>query len=534
GMEGLAGGEPDGKTSAELVGGLTLARAICSEQVGQEYELYQALIAATPEQQKALNRYIALQTGECDFLAAAKAFRDGDWAQKLAPPAEAPDYDALARRTEEILRGAEEERAACETLDENPEQYPWDKDRYLRDAHEAYLRVLREAPAEERNTPAFRRFRKSVMEMPKLAQSPDARREMEREERRADSLAYRGDDLTEMARSFGLPAGEALAAADVKTWPISGSAEYQKMARALLAAMKEREQTGRYDPKHDKTIRDACVEYCLAKPTVRKTQSGRDRFNRALNLMMAVSQPDDPEIRDCFSRINAARGFRDLATGTHAKARDLDNYLTPDSFGFDLRHAQRETERVMRQRGEAGNNARTSFILAMKKLDRHVLESKQSEVSGALTVVRTEKTRLPAKDFVNQLQQKHSGAMADYAKSAAQGGGEAFSALTAKDSAARYMLAGQITKALYGQNDTVDVERVAELTDQAWQEYELDYRVPDAPMETFEQQKAMMKDLNELGRTWLESQKIELARPEPVAHPEPEKSIARESEKLTL
>ena len=354
------------------------------------------------------------------------------------------------------------------------------------------------------------------------------------EERTADSLVYRADDLTDMLKAFQLPTGEALKTVDVKTYPISGSAEYQKMARALLAAVKEQEQTGRYDPKHDKLIRDACVEYCLAKPTVRKTQSGRDRFNRALNLMMAVSLGDDPEVKDCFSRINAARGFAELTVAPNARARDLDNYLTPEQFGFDLRHAQRETERVMRRRGEAGINARTVFTSAMDSLDKTVVESRQSDVSEALPVVRTEKTRFSAKEFVDTLKTMHDTTLAEHKVHAERSGEDAIAALAARNAAARYMLAGQITVMLYGPDQPVDVARVAQLTDQTWTEYELDYRIPDAPVETPAQQQALLKDLNELGRTWLESQNIELARPEPVVRPEPEKNVAREVEKLTL
>ena len=61
---------------------------------------------------------------------------------------------------------------------------------------------------------------------------------------------------------------------------------------------------------HMKSVADACIKYLKKYPKVRFTQSGRDSYELALNLLALSADPGDPKVRECIDKVNAARGAK--------------------------------------------------------------------------------------------------------------------------------------------------------------------------------------------------------------------------------
>ena len=72
--------------------------------------------------------------------------------------------------------------------------------------------------------------------------------------------------------------------------------------------------TIRYDDKtlggHLKGVADHCIRYLKKYPKVRSTQSGRDSYELALNLLATCADPNDPEVKACIDGVNAKRGAK--------------------------------------------------------------------------------------------------------------------------------------------------------------------------------------------------------------------------------
>lgn len=282
----------------------------------------------------------------------------------------------------------------------------------------------------------------------------------------AEQLRDRVDDLKEMLTAFALPT-ENLKDVDVQKYKIDGSAEYQKMARALLAAMQDAERGGKYDARHDKTIRDACAAYCLAKPTVRKTQSGRDRFNRALNLMMAVSANDDPTVVDCFGKINAARGFP-----KNVPNPNVPNYVVPERFDFEARHVERAMARQMALIAQADEASRNEFARFYRD---------------------TQYTRsYRAKEWVDELQKKTANAFAEAEKAT-----DETQKLKHRLTAMRGMALAQVIMQTSKKTDWIKDDS-CELMEEMIRENELTYRVMDVNLSKPEDKTRMMNTLRAL------------------------------------
>lgn len=117
------------------------------------------------------------------------------------------------------------------------------------------------------------------------------------------------DALKKVLLNLGVPKDTLSGIADkaVSNIKLSGSAEFQRMARAALYAYQEQRTVGTIAKYKVDELQAASIFYCDQKPTVRATQSGRDRYQSALQLLTLVSAPDDKKLLDCFDRINAAR-----------------------------------------------------------------------------------------------------------------------------------------------------------------------------------------------------------------------------------
>lgn len=73
-----------------------------------------------------------------------------------------------------------------------------------------------------------------------------------------------------------------------------------------------------------KILKTGCINYLNKYPKVRSTQSGRDCYEAALNLLATCADPNDPEVKACIDGVNAKRG---LANRPSAKDHiDLRSY----------------------------------------------------------------------------------------------------------------------------------------------------------------------------------------------------------------
>ena len=120
------------------------------------------------------------------------------------------------------------------------------------------------------------------------------------------------DALKTVLLNLGVPKDTLSGIADkaVSNIKLSGSAEFQRMARAALYAYQEQRTVGTIAKNKVDELQAASIFYCDQKPKVRATQSGRDRYQSALQLLTLVSAPDDKKLLGCFDRINAARNVK--------------------------------------------------------------------------------------------------------------------------------------------------------------------------------------------------------------------------------
>jgi len=126
---------------------------------------------------------------------------------------------------------------------------------------------------------------------------------------------------------------------------LSGSAEFQRMARAALYAYQEQRTVGTIAKNKVDELQAASIFYCDQKPKVRATQSGRDRYQAALKLLTLASAPDDKKLLGCFDRINAAR---------KVKPGDAD-FVSPEGFYTEaaLAEAKRRQQKQAYRRNAA-------------------------------------------------------------------------------------------------------------------------------------------------------------------------------------
>lgn len=85
---------------------------------------------------------------------------------------------------------------------------------------------------------------------------------------------------------------------------------YNVVYCAAMARDSIRQDDGQSMGGYMKGVADHCIKYLKKYPKVRSTQSGRDSYELALNLLALSANPDDPDVRECIDKVNAARGAK--------------------------------------------------------------------------------------------------------------------------------------------------------------------------------------------------------------------------------
>ena len=168
------------------------------------------------------------------------------------------------------------------------------------------------------------------------AKAEAERKRLDEEKRREDEKKAQRGQLVQQKRSEDLLAllkRLGVSEADLSKKPdelkVPGSTEYNNMTRAALAAYQSASGDSVYDINHDKAVREACFAYTKGKKSVRMFESGRNRFEACLDLMMSVSEPTEEGVFPDgivaeFNRINEVR---------KTKPGDA-NYVSPHYFKF--------------------------------------------------------------------------------------------------------------------------------------------------------------------------------------------------------
>ena len=120
-------------------------------------------------------------------------------------------------------------------------------------------------------------------------------------------------------------AGVDLNAAEVN---LSGrSKEYNRMLTAALRIYQGLGSSATLPKNKDfEALKQSCMSYMDDKEKVRATESGRQSFDRALNLLALAAEPGDPEAAEMVSIINAKRGVKD---------KNDKNYVSLKNYGVE-------------------------------------------------------------------------------------------------------------------------------------------------------------------------------------------------------
>ena len=197
--------------------------------------------------------------------------------------------------------------------------------------------TLYETVQEEVLNPAAAERRREQREAEELRRKEEERQRKEQEAKQKQEEEGKRNQALKEKRSAslrGMLERLGVSEADLKKKPselrLSGSREYNNMARAALEAYQAASGSGTYSADLDKNVREACFAYTKGKKSVRFFESGRKRFEACLELMMSVSEPNEkgefPEgIEAQFARINTVR---------KTKLGDP-NYVSPKYYKYD-------------------------------------------------------------------------------------------------------------------------------------------------------------------------------------------------------
>ena len=105
------------------------------------------------------------------------------------------------------------------------------------------------------------------------------------------------------------------------------SKEYNQMLTAALRIYQGLGSSATLPKNKDfEALKQSCMSYMDDKEKVRTTESGRQSFDRALNLLALAAEPGDPEAAEMVAIINAKRGVKD---------KNDKNYVSLKNYGVE-------------------------------------------------------------------------------------------------------------------------------------------------------------------------------------------------------
>ena len=340
-----------------------------------------------------------------------------------------------------------------------------------------------------------------------LSPSAEPRRREEAPKPRDAAALAREQRLNAALRLFGVPQErlDNIATLGTKGVEFDGTPEFKRMAKATLAAFAEQKLTGTLSPEHANALRDATIFYCDKKPTVRTFQSGRDRFDMALDVMTLASDPSDLKMRKCFDRINAAR---------KAKSGDK-SFVSADSH-----YAEKELA-DSRERARRLNSRRTAALTTAEAIVTEKLtmmgEKTTARVNqyGSDKKVELEVTKdMPRNECINQLGEICRDAMVKQQEAKKRRGADGLPTLEELKQhgiAYRALLAATLAETVYGKEDTVRTTQLDLRTQEIIKRYDLDRKLDEIRLDTPEQIIATKNALKDVAVAFCKEKNIPVA-----------------------
>ena len=326
------------------------------------------------------------------------------------------------------------------------------------------------------------------------------------EPRDAAALA-REQQLSDALRLFGVPQDrlDNIAARGTEGIEFDGTPEFRRMAKATLAAFAEQKATGKIAPEHARALRDAAIFYCDRKPAVRTFQSGRDRFDMALNVMTLVSDPSDLKMRKCFDRINAAR---------KAKPGDK-SFVTADS------HYTEAELKESRERARKLNSRRVAALTTAEAIvtDRLTMMGEKTtafvNLPGHDKKVETKVTKdMLRNDCINKLGEICMDAIVKQQEAKKNRGADGLPTteeLKQHGIAYRTLLAATLAETVYSKDDTVRTTQLDLRTQEIIKRYDLNRKLDEIRLDTPEQIIATKNALKEVAVAFCKEKNIPVA-----------------------
>ena len=272
---------------------------------------------------------------------------------------------------------------------------------------------------------------------------------------------------------------------------LSGSAEFQRMARAALYAYQQQRTVGSIAKNTVDELQAASIFYCDQKPTVRATQSGRDRYQSALQLLTLVSAPDDKKLLDCFDRINAAR---------KVKPGDAD-FVSPEGFYTEaaLADANKRQQTLAWRRNAAVMTAEAFMSGKLTTMGERFIDkySRYEDMPRYRDVTRIECVNALGKiwmDAVDKQQKEKQKRGADESPEAEE--------IKQHAIASRALLAATLAETIYQPEETVRTTQLDILMQRVIKRYDLDRKLDEINFDNPNEIIATKNAFREVARTY--------------------------------
>ena len=281
---------------------------------------------------------------------------------------------------------------------------------------------------------------------------------------------------------------------------LSGSAEFQRMARAALYAYQQQRTGGSIAKNTVDELQAASIFYCDQKPKVRATQSGRDRYQAALKLLTLVSAPDDKKLLGCFDRINAAR---------KVKPGDAD-FVSPEGFYTEaaLADANKRQQTLAWRRNAAVMTAEAFMSGKLTTMGERFIDkySRYEDMPRYRDVTRIECVNALGKiwmDAVDKQQKEKQKRGADESPEAEE--------IKQHAIASRALLAATLAETIYQPEETVRTTQLDILMQRVIKRYDLDRKLDEINFDNPNEIIATKNAFREVARAYCKEKGVKMA-----------------------
>ena len=310
------------------------------------------------------------------------------------------------------------------------------------------------------------------------------------------------DALETVLQNLGVPKDtlSGIANKAVSNIKLSGSAEFQRMARAALYVYQQQRTGGSIAKNTVDELQAASIFYCDQKPKVRATQSGRDRYQAALQLLTLVSAPDDKKLLGCFDRINAAR---------KVKPGDAD-FVSPEGFYTEaaLADANKRQQTLAWRRNAAVMTAEAFMTGKLTTMGERFIDkySRYEDMPRYRDVTRIECVNALGKiwmDAVDKQQKEKQKRGADESPEAEE--------IKQHAIASRALLAATLAETIYRPEETVRTTFLDKEMQSVIKRYDLDRKLDEINFDNPNEIIATKNAFREVARAYCKENKISMA-----------------------